>query len=111
VAKRARRHPPGERVVEETILLKRPRRGAKLREEVWQTDDGKVTKYNLAYINHLVCQVDNGRVLGSDNGHDFHHRHFMGEVEAIQFKDYETLASRFREEVQELWREEDEKDS
>jgi hypothetical protein len=50
VAKRARRHPLGEKVVDETILLKRPRRGARLREEVWQTDDGKVTKYNLAYM-------------------------------------------------------------
>jgi hypothetical protein len=111
VAKRAHPQPHGEKIVDETILLKRPRRGARLREEVWQTEDGEVTKYNLAYINHLVCQVDNGRVIGYDNSHDFHHRHFMGEVEAIQFKDYETLASRFREEVQELWRNEDEKSS
>jgi hypothetical protein len=50
-------------------------------------------------------------VLGYDNSHDFHHRHFMGKVEAIKFKDYETLASRFRDEVQELWRKEIEKNS
>ena len=68
------------------------------------------TSYNLAYVNHLVCQTDNGRVLGYDNSHGFHHRHFMGKVEIIKFKDYETLASRFRDEVQELWRKEDEKD-
>jgi predicted transcriptional regulator len=49
---------------------------SKLREEVWQTADGKVTKYNLAYINHMVCRADNGRVLGYDNSHDGHHRHF-----------------------------------
>lgn len=101
----------GEKVVDETILLKRPRRSARLREEVWQTADGKVTKYNLAYINHLVCRVDHGRVLGYDNGHDRHHRHFMGIVEAVEFKDYKSLAARFREEVQELWRTEDESDS
>jgi hypothetical protein len=111
VAKGARRRPHGEKIVDETILLKRPRRGARLREEVWQTEDGQVTKYNLAYINHLVCRIDNGRVLGYDNGHNFHHRHFMGKVEAIKFKDYETLASDFREEVHELWRKEDEQGS
>jgi hypothetical protein len=68
-----------------------------------------VTKYNLAYINHIVCQVDNGRVLGYDNSHDNHHRHFMGQVEAFDFVDYESLANRFREEVFELWRKEDKK--
>ena len=26
-----------------------------LREEVWQAANGEVTKYNLAYINHLVA--------------------------------------------------------
>jgi hypothetical protein len=72
--------------------------------------DGQVTKYNLAYVNHLACQTDHGRVLGYDNSHGFHHRHFMGRVETIKFKSYEALASRFRHEPQELWRKEDEKD-
>jgi hypothetical protein len=61
--RREARQPPAKRVVNETFVLNRPRQGAKLREEVWQTEEGEVTKYNLAYINHLVCQVDNGRVL------------------------------------------------
>jgi predicted transcriptional regulator len=97
VAKKVPPRPHSEKIVDETIMLKRPRRGARLREEVWQTEDGRVTKYNLAYINQAVCQADNGRVLDYDNSHDFHHRHFMGEVKAVKFKDYETLASRFRE--------------
>jgi hypothetical protein len=109
VAKKVPPRPHSEKIVDETIMLKRPRRGARLREEVWQTEDGRVTKYNLAYINQAVCQADNGRVLDYDNSHDFHHRHFMGEVKAVKFKDYETLASRFRDEVQELWSKEDEK--
>ena len=66
-------------------------------------------KYNLAYINHMICPVDNGRVLGYDNSHDYHHRHFMGNVEAIEFKDYESLAAHFLKEVHGLWREEDER--
>ena len=98
------------KVVDETIVLKRPRRGGRLKEEVWQTRAGEITKYSLAYINRLVCQVDNGRVLGYDNSHDYHHRHFMGSVKAIEFKDYASLAARFREEVQELWRKEDEQE-
>jgi Family of unknown function (DUF6516) len=110
VAKKTPRQSFGEKVVDETIMLKRPRRGARLREEVWQTRSGRVTKYNLAYIHHGVCQVDNGRVLGYDNSHDHHHhhRHFMGNVEATGFKDYESQAARFWEEVQKLWRKEDE---
>ena len=107
-AKKAPKQPLREKVVDETIMLKRPRRGSRLREEVWQTQDGEVAKYNLAYINHFVCQVDHGRVLGYDNSHDYHHRHLMGSVEAIEFKDYESLVARFRQEVHELWRKEDE---
>jgi hypothetical protein len=111
VAKRTPKLPLGQKVVDETVILKRPRRGGRLREEVWQTPDGRVTKYNLAYVNHLVCRVDNGRVLGYDNSHDYHHRHFMGKVEAVEFDDYESLAARFRTEVQGLWRKEDEENA
>jgi hypothetical protein len=111
VAKKAPKRILGEKVVDETVILKKPRRGARLREEVWQTQDGKVTKYNLAYINHLVCRVDNGRVLGYDNAHYHHHRHFMGQVEPVEFRDYESLAARFQNEVQELWRNEDEENA
>lgn len=111
MAKKAPKQTLGEKVVDERFMLKRPRRGASLREEVWQTQDGKVTKYNLAYINLVVCRVDNGRVLGYDSSHDHHHRHFMGKTEAVEFDDYESLAARFREEVQELWRKEDEENA
>ena len=104
MARRARKRQFQEKIIDDTFVLKRPRRGARLREEVWQTADGKVTKYTLAYINHLVCQVDNGRVLGYDNAHDSHHRHFMGQVEPVEFMDYQSLAKRFQEEVRELWR-------
>ena len=50
-------------------------------------DKGKtvVARYNLAYINHAICQGDNGRVLGFDNAHDTHRRHYMGEIEAVEF--------------------------
>ncbi len=70
----------------------------------------RVTKYNLAYINHLVCRKDNGRVLGYDNSHDGHHRHFMGHMQPVRFTDYQSLTKRFQEEVRALWRQEDEQE-
>ena len=70
--------------------------------------DGLVVKYSLAHINHAVCGADNGRVLGYDNSHDHHHRHFMGKQESFDFIGYEALATRFYDEVRDLWRSEDE---
>jgi hypothetical protein len=105
LAKKTPTQPPAVSKVHRTFVLKRPRRGAKVKEDVWRTDDGEVVKYSLAYINFLVCGKDNGRVLGYDNSHDYHHRHFMGTVEPVEFDNYETLAERFWLEVQELWKE------
>lgn len=111
VAKKPPKPSPSiKKVFAETVCLKRPRRGAALKEEVWQNEKGEVVKYSLAYVNPLVCRVDNGRVLGYDNRHDYHHRHFMGTVEAIEFDSYESLSARFHEEVMGLWRKEDEKE-
>jgi hypothetical protein len=61
-----------------------------------------VTRYNLAYINHAICQGDNGRVLGFDNAHGYHHRHFMGNVEAVEFESYAAIAERFQQEWLEI---------
>lgn len=74
-----------------------------LKEEVWQTEAGEVVKYSLGYINSRLCGGDNGRVLGYDNSHDFHHKHFMCKQEAFdEFQGYESLAAQFYEEVRAL---------
>jgi hypothetical protein len=99
---------PIRKIVDETIYLKRPRLGAKLKEEVWQTGDGEVVKYSLAYINPSIFGQDNGRVLGYDNSHNRHHRHFIGRQQSFEFRGYESLAAQFYEEVREFWRREDE---
>jgi hypothetical protein len=99
---------PIHKVVDETVFLKRPRRGSMLKEEVWESADGEVVRYSLAYINPNICGLDNGRVVGYDNSHDHHHRHFMGRQESFAFAGYESLAARFYAEVRELWRKEDE---
>ena len=100
-----------KKTVDEELVLTKPRKGAKLREEVWVAADGAVVRYNLAYINHRICGADNGRVLGYDNSHEQHHRHFMGNVEPVEFKSYKALVRRFRDELAELWRNEDEESS
>ena len=94
------------------ILLERGRHelrdrsgGGVLSYEVWgYMDKGKtiVTRYNLAYINHLMHQRDNGRVLGFDNAHGFHHRHYMGVVESVTFRSYEDTLEQFQQEWQAL---------
>jgi hypothetical protein len=91
----------------EIYRLKGKRKGALLKEQAW-FEDGKVVAYSLAYLNLKRCALDNGRVLGYDNSHNYHHRHFMGVVKAIEFSTYAQLLERFIREVHELWRIEDE---
>jgi hypothetical protein len=97
-----------EKRVDETLYLSRKRGGGILKEEVWY-ESGQVVKYSLAYINRAVCGSDNGRVLGYDNDHGAHHRHYMGKVENIEFTGYEALVRRFQVELEELWRAQREK--
>ena len=61
-----------------------------------------VVKYNLAFINHALCAKDNSRVVGYDNNHGDHHRHFVGVEEKFAFISYEKLLERFLNEVREL---------
>jgi Family of unknown function (DUF6516) len=76
-----------------------------IREEVWQDEDGRVVRYNLAFVNHFMMQVDNGRVLGYDNSHGYHHRHFKGTTESFDYVDYIEVFDRFVGEVRELRKE------
>ena len=59
----------------------------------------RVVKYNLAFIHFGVCQRDHGRVVGYDNAHGMHERHFMGETATIQFTSYQDTLKRFQAEV------------
>ena len=94
---RKRKRPVRTTTVEEH-RLKGNRKGALLRVQTG-IEDGEVVAYSLAYINPKRCSVDNGRVLGYDNRHGYHHRHFMGQVGAIEFSTYKNLARRFFKEV------------
>jgi len=92
----------------ETFKLKAGSGGGVLSFEVWgYISKGKtvVTRYNLAYINQLICQKDNGRVLGFDNAHGYHHKHYMGKVTPVAFISYEKTLECFEKEWQEIIKE------
>jgi hypothetical protein len=72
---------------------------ATYREEVWENSGGMVVRYNLAFIHFGVYQQDHGRVVGYDNAHGRHERHFMGEIREVEFTSYEATLTRFQNEV------------
>jgi hypothetical protein len=75
-----------------------PRRGnGQLRREIWVDEHGRVSRYSLAYINHGIYQGDNGRVVGYDNAHGTHHRHYFGQCEAVDFISFEDIEVRFEQ--------------
>jgi hypothetical protein len=39
---------------------------------------------------------DNGYVVGYDNAHGYHHRHFKGSIEPIDFINFEDVEARFQ---------------
>lgn len=86
---------------QERFELKLKSGGGLLNYEVWgYKERGKtiVTKYALTYINLAICQQDNGRVLGFDNAHGYHHRHYMGSIETVEYKSYDAMQERFQRE-------------
>ena len=90
---------------QERFELKPKSGGGLLNYEVWgYVVKGRtvVTRYNLAYINHAIHQGDNGRVLGFDNAHGYHHRHYLGVIEAVEFVSYEATQERFQQEWLEI---------
>ena len=83
------------KIIDETHKIPGKRGNGLLRRELWVDKNGKVTRYNLAYINHKLHLADNGRVVGYDNQHGYHHRHYFGRVEPIDFVSFEDIEKRF----------------
>lgn len=88
---------PERKIVDDTLSISRRRGNGLLRREIWVDEQGRVVRYNLAYINHAICQADNGLVVGYDNAHGYHHRHFMGVVEPVAFISFEDIEARFEQ--------------
>jgi len=88
---------PERKIIDETFSISRKRGNGLLRREVWVDRQGRVVRYNLAYINHALHSGDNGRVVGYDTAHGVHHRHIMGKVEDVVFKSFEDIEARFEQ--------------
>lgn len=86
---------PERKIVDERHSISRRRGNGELRREIWVDDQGRVTRYNLAYINHSLHSGDNGRIVGYDNQHGQHHRHWFGKVQAIEFTSFEVIEECF----------------
>ena len=92
-----------KKVVSEQFPVNPKRGGGILKIEAWENEKGEIVKYSMAYINHLIFSDDNGRVIGYDNIHNFHHRHYFGEIsEVSDFISYENLVDRFEKEIKEF---------
>ena len=95
------KHLPDQLLQNERNVIRKKLGGGLIRLEVWGhiSKAGRiVTRYNLAYINLSINQTDSGRVLGYDNAHGFHHRHYMGKIEAVAFVSFELTSKLFASE-------------
>ena len=90
------------KVVDERYTFPSKKGGGTIKIEVWENPQGKLVKYSIAYINSLLFQGDNGRVLGYDNAHNYHHKHLFGNISPIEnFISYENIIEQFEAEIKE----------
>lgn len=94
---------PLKKVVDERFSIHRKHGGGLVRMEAWENEKGEIEKYGISYVNSSLPSDENGRVLGYDNAHDYHHRHYKGEIYPVSdFVSYEDLVNRFSEELMEF---------
>jgi hypothetical protein len=86
---------PDTKIIDEVHRISNKRGNGQLRREVWENAKGEITRYNLAYVNHALFKGDNGRVVGYDNQHGYHHRHYFGKVSAVAFVSFEEVENQF----------------
>ena len=85
------------KIVDETHEISKRRGNGKLRRELWVDADGKVVRFNLAFINREIHRGDNGRVLGYDSQHGVWHRH--REVSPVEESNFDKIEAAFEAEV------------
>jgi len=92
-----------KKIVSEQFPINQKRGGGIIKIDAWENEKGEIVKYSMAYINPFIFSGDNGRVLGYDNTHDFHHKHYFGEIsEVSDFTNYQSLVNRFEKEIKEF---------
>ena len=90
------------KIIDERFIVPSDKGGGVIKFEAWEYEN-KIIKYNMAYINKNIFSNDNGRVVGYDNSHDFHHKHYLGEItELDNFINYQELVKRFKDDIKEF---------
>lgn len=88
-----------QRSIREQFYPKGRNRGLLIRVRVDFFKTGKVARYALTLVD-INGGPDSGRILGYDNAHGYHHRHYLGKVEPVEFNTYEEIEARFEKETQ-----------
>lgn len=89
-------------LIDETINISKKKKNGILRFLANIDNKGNLVRYSLAYINTNIFNGDNGRVLGYDNNHGYHHRHHMGTITKINFISFENIKEIFEKEWREI---------
>ena len=90
------------KVIDEQFIISFNKGGGIIKFEAWEFND-VIVKYNMAYINNNIYPNDNGRVIGYDNSHNFHHKHYLGQItELDDFVSYQKLVQRFKNDLKEF---------
>jgi len=84
--------------VQDEFYPKGRKRGILVRIQAEFSRAGQLLRYSMVLIDARNQAADNGRVLGYDNAHGYHHRHHLGQVEPVEFKSYEDILERFETE-------------
>jgi hypothetical protein len=86
------------RSVHDVFYPRGRKRGLIVRIQVDYSSAGDLLRYSLSLID-LSSSLDNGRIVGYDNAHGQHHRHYFGRVDRVEFESYEKLESQFEAQV------------
>lgn len=90
------------KVIDEQFIVPYEKGGGIIKFEAWEYEN-QIVKYNMVYINKNIFPNDNGRVTGYDNSHNFHHKHYFGQItELDDFINYQELVQRFKNNIKEF---------
>ena len=90
------------KITNEQFIVPYEKDGGIIKFEAWEYEN-QIVKYNMVYINKNVFPNDNGRVIGYDNSHNFHHKHYFGQItELDDFINYQELVQRFKNDTKEF---------
>ncbi len=90
------------KIIDERYSLSEKQGAGFIKSEAWEYE-GKVVRYNIVYINLAKYPYDNGRIIGYDNAHNLHHKHYLGDIYPVDdFVSYEELVERFKRDLKEF---------